>query len=90
MLNTVKRLCKIRKDFSCLNPDGLLDIESYGNNYIIYKRNDNKNSIKVIIKTGKGEKSFKMINGKILFSNNTEIYGDTLKMQNFAFAIILI
>ena len=88
LLNTVKALCKLRKKYSCLDSDGQLKVEEYGSDYIIYTRKDEESGIKVIMKTGKGEKRFEDIDGEILYSNNVKKDGTAFVMQNSAFALV--
>ena len=88
LLNTVKALCGLRKGYTCLDADGLLTIEEYSNDYIIYTRKDDKNAIKVIIKLGDDEKRFKIENGDILLANNIVFGEKEIVANSSAFAII--
>ena len=88
LLNTVKTLCRLRAEYSCLNADGEFSVEDYGNDYIVYSRKDGDNNIKVIIKTGKGEKSLNAV-GEILVKNNAvKFKNGTIILKNSAFVII--
>lgn len=88
LLNTVKALCKLRKEYSCLNAEGDLNVEEYGNDYVVYTRKNAESKIKVIVKIGNREMCFDNISGEILYSHNAINNKNGIVMQNSAFVII--
>ncbi len=91
LLNTVKALIKLRKEYSCLGADSEFKVvECENGGYpLIYERKDKDNTIIVVISPSKQTISREIDFKKVLLSSNCEFNESRLTLSNAGFAILL-
>ena len=88
ILNTVRELIKIRKNYSALNADSKQKFIETGYP-AVYERTDGKQTITVYINPSDKEIKRKISYTEIIKLHNAEISGDTITLENQSFAILL-
>lgn len=86
LLYTVKALIAVRKEYSCLNADGNIEILSSGYP-LFYTRSDSKNKLLVALNPSENEYKIKYKYKKAIISHNVETNGGTV-MKGRSFLIV--
>ncbi len=89
LLNTVRKLIKIRKENSCLNADGKIEVleEKDGGYPLVYRREDDKEEILVAINPGKEKKEISYSVKEVLFTQNAEVQDGKILLNEKSFVI---
>ncbi len=90
LLNTVKRLISIRRQYSCLNADGDLDVlQSENGGYpLVYKRTDKNGSVTVIINPSKNAAKVPILYNSVILSENCSLCDGGISLDGAGFAIL--
>ncbi len=89
LLNTVKKLIKIRKSYSCLNADADFKLlECVDGGYpLAYERKDDKGSMIVALNPSKESKRVS-VKGKVVYGNNYKQDQTGIELQGVSFVIV--
>lgn len=92
LLNFIKKLIKIRKQYTCLNAEGNLDITKIvnGGYPIIYERSDEKNKIVIIINPKNEKQDININYNKVLLSNNCTVQKNNITLKGESCLILLV
>ena len=89
ILNTVRELIKIRKEYSALSVSATQTFIEKGYP-AVYERSDGKNTIRIIINPSNKQFVRKENYSKIIYSQNVDALGDKIKFNKQSYAILLI
>ncbi len=89
LLNTVRELIAIRKQYSCLNADGEFNVVNDGYPFV-YERKDANHTIIVAINPSDREYEKEIKHSKVIKSVNAKISGSSIKLGAQSFVILKI
>ena len=90
LLNTVKALCALRKEYSCLNADGALSVElcENGGYPLVYTRKDENGEVTVLINPGVESKKVAIRYEKLLYASNAQAVDGGILLSAKSFAVV--
>ncbi len=88
LLNTVKALLKLRKEYSCLNAENALNVVTTGYPFV-YERTDGEKTVIIALNPSSEFKQIDLEYKKVLMSENSDFDGKTVTLKGQSFAILL-